>query len=139
MSKRWFFIIDNAAMLMFATVTGFIIETQIAGMSVDQSIAARIAAIPLNLATGRPYAVYRDWVLARLTLHTPFEIFVAESLVFTFFQIPLYLVVLTLAGVDSEKMLAASLSKIVLLGGLGRGYGIFLDYFRSLFTPKPSS
>ena len=139
MSKRWFFIIDNAAMLIFATVTGFIIETQIAGMTVDQSIAARLAAIPLNLATGRPYGVYRDWVLARITLSSRFHVFAAESLIFTAFQIPLYLVVLTIAGVDNEQMLAASLSKIILLGGMGRVYGIFLDSFRRLFINVKSS
>jgi len=138
MSRLSFFWIDNAAMLIFSTISGFAIETLIAGMTVQQSLHARLAAIPLNLATGRPYGIYRDYCLARYEPESRVSVFLIESLIFTSFQIPLYFLVLSLAGVSFEQMLAASLAKISLFGGLGRVYGIFLDYFRGFFLSKKS-
>ena len=52
---------DIAAMIIFSTALCMMIEVFIAKLTVFQSMRARMAAIPVNLITGRPYGIFLDW------------------------------------------------------------------------------
>ena len=60
------YLADTFAMIVFSTVCGAFIEIVIAGLSIDQSMRIRIAAIPIILFAGRPYGLYRDWLFKLL-------------------------------------------------------------------------
>lgn len=51
---------DIAAMIIFSTALCMMIEVFIAKLTVFQSMRARMAAIPVNLITGRPYGIFLD-------------------------------------------------------------------------------
>jgi hypothetical protein len=129
-------IIDSLAMLAFTTVVCASIEMGAVGMTLPQTMHARLGALPVNLATGRPYGLYRDWLIARLCYPCGIRLIFVEILTFTTFQIPLYLMVLMLVGVDEEQIVTSSLMMILLFGVLGRIYGSFLDRFRALMMRR---
>lgn len=129
-------ITDSIAMLLFTTVACASIETGVAGMTLAQTLQARLAAVPLNLISGRPYGLYRDCLIGRLASPFGIRLALVETLIFTSFQIPLYLLVLMFAGADAEQMVASSAAMILLFGVLGRAYGVFLDKFRALLLGR---
>jgi FixJ family two-component response regulator len=54
--RRYF--VDTIAMVIFSTALGLIVEIAIAGLTFQQSIQTRAAAVPVILLTGRPYGIY---------------------------------------------------------------------------------
>lgn len=56
------FLADTTAMVVFSTVAGMFTEIVVAGLSVQQSLYARLTALPIILITARPYGRYRDWM-----------------------------------------------------------------------------
>ncbi|MFH1192562.1 MAG: L-alanine exporter AlaE [bacterium] len=56
------FFADTFAMIAFSTVVGMVIEIFISGMTLGQSVQARLTAIPANLLTARLYGMFRDWM-----------------------------------------------------------------------------
>lgn len=129
------FLADTFALVVFLTLAGLLVELLVAGMTLAQSVQARAAALPVTLATARPYGLFRDWVFwasgaeaggaARRAL--------ADVGAFVAFQVPVYAAILALAGAGPRQVAAACGAAAVLLVVLGRPYGLFLGLARRLF------
>ena len=129
------YLADTFAMIVFSTACGAFIEIAIAGLSLDQSMRIRVSAIPIMLCIGRPYGIYRDWLLKLAGGENTgkFRAIVIDSFANFTFQISLYLTLLFANGATPIQALKASSAVALLLLVSGRPYGIFLAYCRALF------
>lgn len=59
------FVADTTALTVFFTTTGIINERFVAGMSWEQVLHARLLGAALMVPVGRPYGIWRDWVMRR--------------------------------------------------------------------------
>src|ERR671917_712077 len=57
------FIADTTALILFFTMTGIINERFIAGMTWEQVFHARLLGAVLMVPVGRPYGIWRDWIM----------------------------------------------------------------------------
>ena len=123
---------DVFAMVTFSTALGMLIEIGIAELTLLQSLRARLLAIPVNLTTGRPYGVFRDWWFRRLgiTGSRRVQTALADMTAFVLFQIPLYAGVLALSGAAPMQIAIACASMSAIFAGSGRPYGLYLDACR---------
>ena len=58
-------IADTVALILFFTTTGIINERFMARMSWDQVLHARALGAVLMVPAGRPYGIWRDWLMRR--------------------------------------------------------------------------
>ncbi len=63
--SRRAFIADTTALILFFTTTGVINERFIAGMTWEQVLHARLLGAALMVPVGRPYGLWRDWLMQR--------------------------------------------------------------------------
>ncbi|MEA4882041.1 MAG: L-alanine exporter AlaE [Synergistaceae bacterium] len=126
------FIADIMAMIFFSAVLCMGIEIFIAGMTPFQSLQARLAAIPVNLLTGRPYGVFRDRLFAFFSIDAtkPVRAFFGDTLAFVIFQVPLYVIVLLTAGATWRQIALSTVFMSLIFSLAGRPYGIFLELCR---------
>ena len=127
-------IADTLAMILFSLALGMFVEVVVAGMTVLQSLAARAASMPVNLITGRPYGWFRDrlFSLTGLRKESFLQAALGDTIAFALFQMPLYVVVLLLAGATRAQIATSVASFTLLVACSGRVYGVFLDFCRSL-------
>jgi len=125
---------DITAMMIFSTVLCMTIEIFIAGLTVFHSIQARLAGIPVNLVTGRPYGWFRERLFDLLSIDrsSPLKMILGDTLAFVIFQVPLYVIVLLFAGATWKQIAISSVFMSLIFSLAGRPYGIFLDQCRSL-------
>ena len=123
-------IADIIAMVSFSYATGMGIEVGIAGMTWSQSFFSRNASIPLNMLTARPFGVFRDSLRSRSGAKHWATSAAVDLVAFVCFQIPIYLVVLTLSGASTEQIVTAVSSVIGLFFFMGPPYGKWLDLCR---------
>src|SRR5215207_10993083 len=57
------FIADTTALILFFTTTGIINERFVAGMTWEQVFHARLLGAVLMVPVGRPYGIWRDWIM----------------------------------------------------------------------------
>lgn len=129
------YLADTFAMVIFSIAIGAFVEIVITGLTIEQTIKIRAAAIPVSLLVGRPYGIYRDWVFRRLgsAEKTPLQEILLDTFINLTFQIPLYSLILALNGARFLQILTAVSSILVIVGLSGRPYGIFLRGCRRLF------
>ena len=127
-------IADITAMIIFSTALCMSIEVFIAGLTVFQSIQARIAAVPVNLVTGRPYGCFRDRLFVFLGIDRScfIKMVFGDTLSFVMFQLPLYVIVLLFAGATWTQIGISSVFMSLVFSIAGRPYGIFLDFCRRI-------
>ncbi|MBI4511843.1 MAG: L-alanine exporter AlaE [Deltaproteobacteria bacterium] len=132
--RQW--IVDTMAMVVFSTVVGMLVEVLVSGLSISQSLDARLMAVPLNLLTARPYGVYRDRVLAVLAApsHDAHAVrrTAADVLAFVSFQVPIYALILSVSGARLAQIATSCATVALLSTFMGRPYGVFLDACRRL-------
>jgi hypothetical protein len=134
---------DTLALLVFSTLGALLTEIVIAGLSPSQSAHARLTAIPVILATARPYGLYRDRVMRRLRAGetaTRARRTTADTLAFLTFQLPIYWTILAFAGASLRQAAVSSVAATALIVVSGRPYGLLLDLCRRLLrvpTPEP--
>jgi hypothetical protein len=128
--------VDSLAMLVFATVTSMAVEIFILGMPLKQSAWARLIAVPVNLAAGRPYGMLRDWVLRKLNAEDKGKMIKAlvDTGTYAFWQPLQYALVLKVAGASLEQIITACELTAIFSVFAGGGYGLFLDLIRWLFS-----
>lgn len=129
------FLADTFAMIAFSTAVGLFIEVVVAGLTLNQSLRIRLAAVPVIFLAARPYGLYRDWLFRRAgdgQLHE-----VRSTLLDTFantsFQAGLYAALLAVNGVHGPQLAKALLSVVAVSLVGGRAYGLFLNSIRRLF------
>jgi len=125
---------DITAMIIFSTALCMVIEVFIAGLTIFQSLQARAAAVPVNLVTGRPYGWFRDRLFLFLKIDRSRRLMMifGDTLAFVVFQVPLYVLVLLLAGATWHQIAISSTFMSLTFSLAGRPYGIFLDFCRNL-------
>jgi len=125
-------IADILAMIAFSTTMCMGIELFLAGLTLAQSVSARIAAIPVNLITGRPYGWFRDWLFRLLHIDRTdrWRLIMGDTVAFVAFQVPLYVIVLLLADASWRQIAVSSVSITLIFTLAGRPYGAFMDMCR---------
>lgn len=131
-NRRRSFIADTLALLLFFTTTGVINERIIAGMTWEQVFHARLLGAGLMVPVARPYGLWRDWFMQRATETRLSRLFFDSAALVTF-QVPIYAVIIAVSGAEGSGLLGGIVGATVLMLVLGRPYGAFLNWVRSLF------
>lgn len=114
-------------------------ELLIARMSPGQTLISRAMAVPVMLATGRPYGMWRDFVFSRTMPRGRITRTATDMGAFVTFQVPVYAAILWLAGAGGAQMATALGSATVLMVVLSRPYGLWLDWMRRVFGAAPGA
>ena len=130
------FIADTTALILFFTTTGIINERFIAGMSWEQVLHARLLGAVLMVPVGRPYGLWRDWLMRRAGPGRLSQLF-WDSLALVSFQTPIYAAIIAVSGASGRGLVLGVLGATGMMLVLGRPYGAFLNWIRSLFGLAP--
>jgi hypothetical protein len=130
------FLADTTALILFFTATGILNERFVAGMDWDQIGRARLLGAVLMVPVGRPYGLWRDWVMRRAR-PTRLSRFVWDTAALVSFQVPLYVAIIAVNGAAGEQLLFGALGATAIMLACGRPYGTFLRWIRSLFGVRP--
>lgn len=132
-STQWrSFAADTLALILFFTVTGILNERFIAGMTWEQVFHARLLGAGLMILCGRPYGLWRDWLMKSAGPSRTSQM-AWDSLALVSFQVPIYAAILAISGANGEELLRGSLGVTVIMLTLGRPYGAFLNLVRARF------
>ncbi|PRA27850.1 L-alanine exporter AlaE [Pseudomonas poae] len=130
---RWrSFAADTLALIVFFTVTGILNERYIAGMGWDQVLHARMLGAGLMVLSGRPYGLWRDWIMGFASA-SPRSQLLWDSLALVSFQVPIYAGILAISGANAAEVLHGTMGVTVIMLTLGRPYGAFLNFVRARF------
>ena len=130
------FLADTTALILFFTTTGIINERFVAGMAWDQVFHARLLGAVLMVPTGRPYGVWRDWIMRRARPSRMSQL-LWDSLALVSFQVPIYAAIIAVNGAAGRGLLLGVLGATAMMLALGRPYGAFLNWVRALFGIPP--
>jgi hypothetical protein len=125
------YIADTSALILFFTTTGVINERWIAGMTWEQVLHARLIGGALMIPVGRPYGMWRDWVM-RHARQTRASRLLWDSLALMSFQVPIYAAIIAISGASGDGLVRGVLGAAVMMLVLGRPYGAFLNWVRYL-------
>ncbi|MDQ2138482.1 L-alanine exporter AlaE [Alcaligenaceae bacterium B3P038] len=134
--SRRAFIADTSALIVFFTTTGIINERFIVGMTWEQVLHARLLGAALMIPVGRPYGVWRDFLMRRAKPNRMSQL-LYDSLALVSFQVPIYAAIIAISGASGRGLLLGVLSAAVMMLVLGRPYGAFLNAVRRLFGLPP--
>lgn len=88
------------------------------------------------IPVGRPYGVWRDWIMLK-TQRSRVSPLLGDSLALVSFQVPIYAAIIAVSGASGRGILFGALGATVIMLALGRPYGVFLNWVRSLFGVPP--
>ena len=129
-NRNW--LADTLALMSFTIVTGMFVEIVVVGMTLQQSLFSRLFCQPVNILTGRMYGAYRDWIINLFCRSK--QTFLRESFgdvtAFLTFQLPMYIVILIVIGIEQQAIVTASISQTASLLILGAPYGQWLKLVR---------
>ena len=126
------FAADTTALLLFFTATGVVNERYLAGMAWEQVIHARLLGAALMVPVGRPYGVWRDWMMRRARPGRASRL-LWDSFALVSFQVPIYAAIIAASGASGDGLLFGILGASAIMLALGRPYGAFLNGVRALF------
>ena len=132
-SARRALVADTTALILFFTTTGLINERFVANMAWDQVLHARLLGAVLMVPAGRPYGVWRDWLMLRAGPGRLSRLF-WDSLALVSFQVPIYAAIIAVRGASGRRLLMGVAGATIMMLVLGRPYGAFLNGVRSLFS-----
>src|SRR5918998_1730087 len=130
------FVADTTALILFFTTTGIINERFIAGMTWEQVFHARLLGAVLMVPVGRPYGIWRDWLMQRARPDRRSQL-LWDSLALVSFQVPIYATIIAISGASGRGLLLGILGATMMMLALGRPYGAFLNRVRALFGLPP--
>ena len=133
-SRTYRFMVDAFAMNAFSIAICTPNELLIAGMDFEEYIRTRLTALVLNTLTGRPYGVWRDWLIRKVKIRKESPLgmkYVGDTVAFIGFQLPLYWLSMTVGRAELTEMISASMTLTIIAGLTGRPYGVWLDKFRN--------
>lgn len=134
-SRVYKFTADAVAMNVFSLLYG-LNERFVAGMDWEEVGKTRLAAAIGNTITGRPYGIYRDWMMKKLNVREDsswLKKYAADVLVFATGQTPLYMLYLAASGADLEKMTKAAVFLTLVAPLAGRPQGATYEFTRKQF------
>lgn len=135
-SRRRAYTADTLALVIFFTTTGIINERFVAGMSWDQVFYARLLGAVLMVPVGRPYGIWRDWIMQRAKSDRVSQL-LWDGIALVSFQVPIYAAIIAISGASGRGLLYGILGAVVMMLALGRPYGVFLNWVRALFGLPP--
>ncbi|MBI2381270.1 MAG: L-alanine exporter AlaE [Gammaproteobacteria bacterium] len=133
------FLVDVFVMNSFSYAVAAPIELLVAGLSFAEHLQVRAVALVLNTLIGRPYGLWRDWVLGRSATgpaSSAWRRYWVDTLIFLSFQLPLYVSNMLLGGAQLDGILKAAATATLLSGFLGRPYGLYLEWFKNLVARR---
>lgn len=130
------FIADTTALILFFTTTGLLNERFIANMSWEQVVHARLLGAVLMVPVGRPYGLWRDWLMQHARPDRVSQL-LWDSLALVTFQVPIYAAIIAVSGASGRGLLLGVVGATGLMMALGRPYGAFLNGVRALFSVPP--
>ncbi len=130
------FVADTVALILFFTTTGVINERLVAGMAWEQVLHARLLGAVLMVPVGRPYGLWRDWLMRRARPNRLSRIG-WDSLALVTFQVPIYAAIIAVSGASGRGLLLGLLGATAIMLACGRPYGAFLTLIRSAFGIRP--
>ncbi len=130
------FVADTVALILFFTTTGVINERLVAGMAWEQVLHARLLGAVLMVPVGRPYGLWRDWLMRRARPNRLSRIG-WDSLALVTFQVPIYAAIIAVSGASGRGLLLGLLGATAIMLACGRPYGAFLTLIRSSFGIRP--
>ena len=125
-------VVDTVSTILFFTTFAAATEFFVAGMDPREVFVTRALMIPLMIATGRPYGIWRDWLFRRSQPTSFLARSFTDAVAFVAFQMPIYAATLIVAGADWREimiLLAAVLPQMLILS---RPFGLFLEFMRRL-------
>ena len=135
-SRRRAFIADTVALILFFTTTGILNERFIARMAWDQVFHARMLGGVLMIPVGRPYGIWRDWLM-RCARPDRLSQVLWDGLALVSFQVPIYAAIIAISGASGRGLWLGVLGATVIMPALGRPYGAFLNWVGTLFGLPP--
>ena len=126
---------DAVAMNVFSLVYA-LNEKFVAGMDWSETHQARLAAAVGNTITGRPYGLYRDFVMKKFGVNEEshwLKKYAIDVFVFATGQTPLYVAYLAAAGADLEQIARGATFLTFVAPLTGRPQGATYDYVRYQF------
>ncbi|MDF7675542.1 L-alanine exporter AlaE [Neisseriaceae bacterium ESL0693] len=123
---------DMLAMVVFCTFTNFLVEVFISHMTVQQSLYARIMAIPVNALVAVPYGYYRDFWLRFRICARPLVNLLVNIFAYTTFLTPVYIMILICSGASEAQIITAAVLNVLVSMVTGGIYGHFMNYCRCL-------
>lgn len=130
------YIADTLALVLFFTATGVLNERFIVGMTWEQVLHARLIGGALMVPVGRPYGIWRDWMMRHASATRASRLF-WDSLALMSFQVPIYAAIIAFSGATGNGLLRGVLGAAAMMLCLGRPYGAFLNGIRRLFGLPP--
>ena len=134
--RRRTFIADTVALILFFTATGIINERFVAGMAWEQVFHARLLGAILMVPAGRPYGIWRDWIMQRARPDRISQL-IWDSLALVSFQVPIYAAIIAVSGASGQGLFLGVLGATIMMLALGRPYGAFLNWVRAWFGIPP--
>ncbi|TPP05025.1 L-alanine exporter AlaE [Rhizobium glycinendophyticum] len=132
------YIADTTALVVFFTATGVINERFIAGMAWNEVAQARFIGALLMLPVGRPYGLWRDWMMAHASETRVSQLF-WDSLALLSFQVPIYAGIIAFSGASGGGLVRGIIGAALMMILLGRPYGAFLNVVRHAFGLPPGN
>ncbi|MDH2328132.1 L-alanine exporter AlaE [Cereibacter sp. SYSU M97828] len=127
---------DTLALLVFFTATGIVNERFIVGMTWEEVLRARLIGGVLMIPVGRPYGLWRDWVM-RHAGKSRLSQLLWDSLALVSFQVPIYGAIIFASGASGGGLLRGMIGAAAMMLVLGRPYGAFLNAVRRMFGLPP--
>ena len=135
-ARRRTFLADTLALILFFTTTGILNERFVAGMTWEQVFHARLLGAILMVPVGRPYGIWRDWIMQHARPDRMSQL-LWDSLALVSFQVPIYAAIIAVSGASGRGLLLGVLGATMMMLALGRPYGAFLNWVRTLFGIPP--
>lgn len=130
------FLADTTALVLFFTVTGALNERYLSGMSWEEVLHARVLGALLMIPVGRPYGMWRDWLMRRAR-PTRLSRILWDSLALVTFQVPIYAAIIAVSGASGRGLVLGILGATCIMLVSGRPYGAFLNWIRRLYGLPP--
>ena len=132
------FAADTTALILFFTATGILNEHFLAGMAWEQVFHARLLGAALMVPSGRPYGVWRDWMMRRARPGRRSKL-LWGSVALMSVQGPIYAAIIAASGASGRGLLLGTLGATAIMLACGRPYGLFLTRIRALFGIRRTS
>jgi len=102
--STWAYVADTLALILFFTTTGIINERFIAGMTWEQVFHARVIGGFLMIPIGRPYEMWRGWMMSHAKENRLSQILWDSAAVMSF-QVPIYAAIIAFSGASGDGLI----------------------------------
>lgn len=134
-NRAYKFCVDAIAMNVFS-LSYALNEKFIAGMDWEEVGKTRIAAAVGNTITGRPYGIFRDWMMKKFNVREDsnwVKKYSVDVLTFATGQTPLYMLYMAFSGADLNEIGTAATFLTFVAPLAGRPQGATYDLTRKQF------